>query len=208
MLKARVETKEDYRAVEELTRKSFFNVYQPGCTEHYVLHKFRNSDNFIKELSLVLELDGRIIGYVMFAKAKVKMSDGSFKNVHTFGPFCVHPDFRHNGYGEFLLNTALDKAKNSGIKVLLACGSFDYYKKYGFVYASSRNVRYAFADENDRTVPYFLIKEFEPSYLNAKPCEYRDPEDYFVAIKDPDDFAEYEATFPYMEKKKTDTQIF
>ena len=208
MLQVRVESKEDYRVVEELTREAFFNVYLPGCKEHYVLHKFRESDNFIKELSLVLELDGNIIGHVMFAKAKVKLQDGSYKDVHTFGPFSIHPNYQKHGDGEFLLNAALNKAKELGVKVLLACGSIDYYKKFGFSLASSRNVRYAFAEANDKVVPYFLIKEFDKSYLNASPCSYQDPDEYFVADKETDAFEKYEQTFPYKEKKKTDTQIF
>lgn len=69
VIKVRVESKDDYRAVEELTREAFFNVYRPGCTEHFVLHKFRSSDNFVKELSLILENDGRITGHIMFAKS-------------------------------------------------------------------------------------------------------------------------------------------
>ena len=208
MLQVRVESKEDYRVVEELTREAFFNVYLPGCKEHYVLHKFRGSDNFIKELSLVLELDGKIIGHVMFAKAKVKLDDGSFKDVHTFGPFSIHPNYQKHGYGEYLLNDAFNRAKDLGLKVLLACGSLDYYKKFGFIKASDRNVRYAFADVNDKVVPYFLIKEFDKSYLNATPCIYQDPDEYFVADKETVAFEKYEETFPYKEKKKTDTQIF
>lgn len=208
MLQVRPESKEEYRIVEELTREAFFNVYLPGCKEHYVLHKFRDSDNFIKELSLVLELDGNIIGHVMFAKAKVKLQDGSCKEVHTFGPFSIHPNYQKQGYGKYLLNAALNKAKDLGVKVLLACGSIDYYKKFGFTLASSRNVRYAFAEANDKVVPYFLIKEFDKSYLNASFCTYQDPDEYFVADKETDAFEKYEQTFPYKEKKKTDTQIF
>lgn len=208
MLQVRVESKEDLRDVEELTREAFFNVYLPGCKEHYVLHKFRESDNFIKELSLVLELDGNIIGHVMFAKARVKLQNGSFKEVHTFGPFSILPNYQKQGYGKYLLNAALNKAKDLGVKVLLACGSIDYYKKFGFSLASSRNVRYAFADANDKVVPYFLIKEFDKCYLNASPCTYQDPDEYFVADKETDAFEKYEKTFPYKEKKKTDTQIF
>lgn len=208
MLRVRVESQDDFRFVEELTREAFFNVYMPGCKEHYVLHKFRESRNFVAELSLVLELDGKIIGHVMFSKAKVKLSDGSFKEVHTFGPFSIHPEYQRHGYGEYLLNTAFDKAKELGLKVLLACGSLDYYKKYGFKLASSRNVRYAFAEDSDMTVPYFLIKEFDESYLNATPCEYKDPDEYFIADNKPDEFAKYESTFPYKEKIKTESQLF
>ena len=208
MLQVRVENKDDFRKVEELTREAFFNVYLPGCKEHYVLHKFRDSNNFIKDLSLVLELDVNIIGHVMFAKAKVKLEDGCYKEVHTFGPFSIHPNYQKHGYGKYLLNAALNKAKDLGVKVLLACGAIDYYKKFGFTLASSRNVRYAFAEDNDKVVPYFLIKEFDESYLNASPCTYQDPDEYFVADKETDAFEKYEETFPYKEKKKTETQIF
>lgn len=208
VIKVRVESKDDYRAVEELTREAFFNVFRPGCTEHFVLHKFRSSDNFVKELSLILENDGRITGHIMFAKSRVCLADGSYKTVHTFGPFSVLPEYQKRGFGQYLLNEALKKAESLGVKVLLACGSYDYYRKFGFTLASSRNVRYAFADDSDSEVPYFLIKEFDTEYLNGIPCEYRDPAEYFVADKNKDEFERYETTFPYREKVKSDTQIF
>ena len=57
-----LETKEDYRAVENLTRVSFWNVYRPGCMEHYVLHCYRNDPAFVPELDFVMELGGELIG--------------------------------------------------------------------------------------------------------------------------------------------------
>ena len=173
-----------------------------------MLHKFRDKDNFVKELSLVLELDGNIIGHVMFAKAKVNLPGGSCKEVHTFGPFSIKPQYQKQGYGEYLLKHALTRAEKSGVKVLLVCGDLNYYQKFGFKLASSRNVRYGFAEENDSTVPYFLIKEFDEGYFNATPCEYEDPDEYFVADIFKDEFEKFDATFPYMEKKKLAGQIF
>ena len=62
----RFETKEDYREVEHLTREAFWNVYRPGCMEHYVLHCYRDDAAFVPELDLVMEVDGKIIGHVMY----------------------------------------------------------------------------------------------------------------------------------------------
>ncbi|PZW68277.1 hypothetical protein C8E88_101819, partial [Fibrobacter sp. UWR1] len=51
----RQEQPADFSAVENLTREAFWNVYRPGCLEHYVLHCYRSNPGFIPELSLVLE---------------------------------------------------------------------------------------------------------------------------------------------------------
>nr|MDD6336651.1 acetyltransferase [bacterium] len=60
----RKETPADYRTVENLTREAFWNVYRPGCLEHYVLHLFRDRDDFVPELDFVMEVEGNIIGHV------------------------------------------------------------------------------------------------------------------------------------------------
>ena len=45
----RVEEPRDYKTVENLTRESFWNVYRPGCTEHYVLHRYRDNPDFKRQ---------------------------------------------------------------------------------------------------------------------------------------------------------------
>ena len=106
----RLEQPEDYREVENLTREAFWNVYRPGCTEHYVLHQFRTNPDFIPELDFVMEekplngkcpgLESRIIGHVMFSKAELVLEDGSRKPSWTFGPICIHPEYKRKGYGQ------------------------------------------------------------------------------------------------------------
>ena len=61
----RLETEDDYRAVEELTRNAFWNVYKPGADEHYYVHMMRKHPDFIPELAFVLEKDGAIIWYLV-----------------------------------------------------------------------------------------------------------------------------------------------
>lgn len=72
----RLERKEEYREVEHLVRESFWNVYRPGCLEHYVLHQLRDDNAFVRELDFVIELDGKIIGQNMFMNAIIKADDG------------------------------------------------------------------------------------------------------------------------------------
>jgi len=69
----RLEEPKDYREVEELTREAFWNVYRPGCTEHYVLNQYRTNPDFIPELDFVMEEDNKIIGHIMFSKASLTL---------------------------------------------------------------------------------------------------------------------------------------
>ena len=98
-MKIRREQPADWQEVENLTREAFWNVYRPGCTEHYVLHCYRNDPAFIPELDFVMEEDGRIIGHVMFSKAEITLDDGSVFPSWTFGPISIHPDYKRKGYG-------------------------------------------------------------------------------------------------------------
>ena len=107
----RLEQFKDYREVENLTREAFWNVYRPGCTEHYVLNQYRTSPDFIPELDFVMMEEGRIIGHVMFSKAEITLDDGTVFPSWTFGPISIHPDYKRKGYGLKLLKYAIYKAK-------------------------------------------------------------------------------------------------
>ena len=67
----RREEKEDIRVVEELIRDAFWNVYGPGATEHYVAHRLRSHKDFVKELNMVAEVDGKIAGSIMYTEARL-----------------------------------------------------------------------------------------------------------------------------------------
>lgn len=117
-MKIRNEQPNDFREVESLTREAFWNVYRPGCTEHFVLKKYRDNDNFIPELDFVMEEDNKIIGHVMFSKAKIIKTDGSILPAWTFGPISIHPNYKRKGYGIKLLRYSIEKAKEYGVKLL------------------------------------------------------------------------------------------
>ncbi|MBP1552943.1 MAG: N-acetyltransferase, partial [Oscillospiraceae bacterium] len=95
----RTETEKDYKTAENVTREAFWNVYRPGCLEHYVLNQFRSNKDFIPQLSFVLEKDGEVIGHIMYAKAQIELEDGAKLPIMTFGPFSILPQYRGKGYG-------------------------------------------------------------------------------------------------------------
>ena len=96
----RRERPEDRRAVEELVREAFWNIYRPGCLEHYVLHRLRDDPAFVPELDLVMERDGRLIGQNMFMHAAIRADDGRKIPIMTMGPICIAPEFKRQGYGK------------------------------------------------------------------------------------------------------------
>lgn len=206
-LHIRQETEQDYRIVENLTREAFWNVYRPGCTEHFVLHHYREDAGFVAELSLVLEKDGTIIGHIMYAKSEIQTENGAIP-ILTFGPISIAPAEKRKGYGKMLLDASMEKAKAYGAKALAITGNIDFYGKSGFVLASSKHIRYADAAPEDTIVPYFLIKELEDGFLDNIRGSYRDPAPYFIAEQEPESFAAFDAQFPPKEKKKLPGQLF
>ena len=138
----RLERKEEEREVETLVREAFWNVYRPGCLEHYVLNQMRNNPDFIPELNFVLEKDGKIIGQNVFVRAVIKADDGREIPISAMGPICIAPELKRQGYGKFLLDYTLERAKEFGVKALCFEGNIDFYGKSGFDYASQFGVRY------------------------------------------------------------------
>ena len=195
----RLEQPQDYREVENLTREAFWNVYRPGCLEHYVLNQYRSNPDFIPELDLVMEEEGRIIGHVMYSKAELTLEDGSKFPIWTFGPISIHPDCKRKGYGLKLMNYSLEKAREMGIGALCMEGNIDFYKNAGFVLASTLNIHYH-GEPKDADVPYFLAQELIPGYLKGIEGTYCTPRGYFVADENPEAFEAYEAAFPAKEK--------
>lgn len=200
----RLEKKEDYRAVENLVRESFWNVYRPGCSEHYVIHVLRDDPAFVKELNFVMETDGRIIGQNMFMKTIIEADDGRTIPVLTMGPICIANDLKRKGYGKALLDYSLDKAAALGFGAVLFEGNIDFYGKSGFDFASKFDIRYHDLPEGADS-SFFLCKELKKGYLDNVSGVYQTPQGYYV-----DDAAveEFDKQFPYKEKLKLPGQIF
>lgn len=170
----RLEKKEEYREVENLVRESFWNVYRPGCLEHYVLNRLRNDPDFVPELDLVMEKDGRLIGQNMFMRAVIKADDGREIPIMTMGPICIAPDYKRQGYGKILLDTCLEKAKELGCGAVCFEGNIQFYGKSGFTFASEFGIRYQGLPEGE-DASFFLCKELIPGYLRGITGEYATP---------------------------------
>lgn len=200
----RLETAADYNEVENLTREAFWNVYRSGCTEHYVLHCYRNREDFVPELDFVMEIDGEIMGHIMYVRAHLETDDGRNIPIMTFGPMSIAPEYKRQGYGKILLNYSLEKAKELGAGAICMEGNIDFYGKSGFVVASTKGIHYH-GEPREEVLPYFLMKELEENYLQNAPGIYHTPEGYYVDDKDAEEF---DKQFPYKEKLKLPGQLF
>ena len=200
----RLEKKEEYREVENLVREAFWNVYRPGCSEHYVIHVLRDDPAFVKELDFVMERGGRIIGQNMFMKTVINADDGRIVPVLTMGPIGIIPDLQRKGYGKKLLDYSLDKASAMGFGAVLFEGNIGFYGKSGFDYARIFSIRYHdLPDGADDS--FFLCKELIPAYLNGITGVYQTPQGYYV---DDRDVEEFDKAFPAKVKLRLPGQIF
>lgn len=200
----RKERKEEYREVETLVREAFWNVYRPGCLEHYVLNQLRSDPAFVPELDFVMEKDGRIIGQNMFMRAKIKADDGRNIPIMTMGPICIAPEFKRQGYGRILLDYSLGRARELGCGAVCFEGNIGFYGKSGFSYAGDFGIRYHGLPEGE-DASFFLCRELIPGYLKGVTGEYAPPEGYFV---DEAEAELFDKTFPPKEKLKLPGQLF
>ena len=200
----RLEKKEEYREVENMVRESFWNVYRPGCMEHYVLNQLRNDPAFVPELDFVMEKDGKLIGQNMFMKAKIKADDGREIPIMTMGPICITPDLKRKGYGKHLLDYSLERARELGCGAVCFEGNIDFYGKSGFAPASTFGIRYHGLPEGE-DASFFLGKELIPGYLDGITGEYATPQGYFV---DKTKVETFDKEFPVKEKLKLPGQLF
>jgi len=200
----RRERPEDYKTVENLTRDAFWNVYCPGCIEHYVLHCLRTDSDFVPELDLVMEKDGKIIGHVMYMRGKIHSDDGKDIPIMTFGPISIAPEYKRKGYGKQLLDYSVEKAAQLGAGCLCIEGNIDFYGKSGFVVASTKGIHY-YAEPRENEVPYFLLKELKTGFLNNITGVYHTPEGYFVDKKKAEEF---DSGFSPKQKLKLPGQLF
>lgn len=200
----RLERKEEYREVEALVREAFWNVYRPGCLEHYVLNQLRNDPDFVPELDFVMEKDRRIIGQNIFMRASIKADDGRDIPIMTMGPICIAPEFQRQGYGKILLDYSLEKAEKLGCGAVCFEGNIDFYGKSGFTFASQYGIRYHGLLEGE-DASFFLCKELIPGYLSGITGEYTTPKGYLV---DENKAIEFDKDFPYKERLKLPGQLF
>ena len=199
----RPEMPEDYAEVENMVRDSFWNVYRPGCLEHWLLHVMRDDPAFVRELDVVMECGGEIIGQNVFVRAKIDTDDGREVPILTMGPICVRNDLKRQGFGKLLLDRSLELAKAWGAGALFFEGNINFYGKSGFTYASEFGIRYHGLPEG-ADASFFLGRELIPGYLSGVTGVYSTPEVYLVTAEDAEFF---DRQYPPKEKKELPGQL-
>lgn len=144
MITIRNEQPTDYRRVEEITRQAFWNLYLPGASEHYLVHTLRRHQDYMPELSFVIEAKGEIIGSIHFTHAWVITSAGDEIPVVHLGPVSITPALHRQGFGRALITHAIDSAKARGHRAIVLGGFPYHYQPYGF--ASTKKYRIAMTD--------------------------------------------------------------
>lgn len=170
MLNIRNERESDYKIVEDITRKAFYNVYVPGCMEHYLVHIMRGHEDFIPELDFVIELDGQIVGNIMYTKAKLTDEGGTEKEIVTFGPVSILPKYQRKGYGKMLIEHSLKRAAELGYEAVVIMGSPANYVGSGFQCCRKYNI----CVEKEKYPAAMLVKELKPGALDGKLWFYSD----------------------------------
>ena len=193
MLKIRNERPEDHRAVEELTKLSFWNVNFPGCDEHYLAHILRGHEDFVPELDFVAELDGRLIANIMYTRSRLRGADGAVKTVLTFGPLSVLPKYQRRGYGKTLLEHSLDKAAELGYEAVVIFGNPENYIPRGFKSCKKYNVALA---EGFYPVA-LLVKELKTGALDGNNWIFEESKAFEFGEAAADEF---DKDFPQLEK--------
>ena len=166
----RNEKKEDWETVEKITRQAFYNLYVPGCVEHYLVHIMREHEDFIPELDFVLELDGQVIGNIIYTKAKLIDENGTEKEILTFGPVSIHPGYQRMGYGKMLMEHSFQSAIQSGYDTIVIFGSPVNYVSRGFKSCKKYNV----CIESGKYPAAMMVKELRPHALDGHKWVYQD----------------------------------
>lgn len=199
MLTIRNETEADHKIVEDMTRKAFYNLYVPGCVEHYLVHIMRSHEDFIPELDFVAELDGQVIGNIMYTKAKLTDEQGTEKDILTFGPVSIAPEHQRKGYGKALMAHSFRRALELGYDVIVIFGSPVNYVSSGFKSCKKYNV----CMDNGKFPSAMMVKELKEGALDGRKWFYRDSP---VMAVDEQTAQAYDSTLEPIEKKYLPSQ--
>ena len=123
----REETNVDAGVITEVTVAAFETLEISDNTEQFIIMALRAAKALT--VSLVAELDGRVIGHVAFSP--VTLSDGTL-NWYGLGPVSVLPAYHRQGVGTALVQEGLSRLKNLNASGCCVVGHPDYYRKFGF----------------------------------------------------------------------------
>lgn len=200
-MKLRLEEEKDFKVVENLIREAFWNVYKPGCDEHFIMHQLRKDGAFVSELDYVLEDKGEIVAHIVYAKGSLKKDNGEVVDALIFGPVGVLPTKQKQGYGSYIITETLKIAQNLGYPCVLITGNPKYYHRFGFETASKYGIDH---QELPKDIPVFMVKVLDETKMKDYKGTYSDPQVYYVNEKAVEDF---DSQFPPKIKEKRPGQL-
>ena len=195
----RNERASDYETVERITREAFYNIYRPGCVEHYLVHVMRNHEDFISDLDFVAELDGEVIGNIMYTRAKLADETGKVKEILTFGPVCIKPEYQRRGYGKKLIENSFNHAMKLGYDTVVIFGSPSNYVSCGF----KSCLKYGVCTADGKYPSAMMVRELVPGVLSGHRWVYSDSP---VMNIDEEEALKYDDTLENMAKEYRPSQ--
>lgn len=195
----RKEKETDYRIIEEITREAFWNLYVPGCDEHYLVHILRKHPDFIKEMDYVALVDNKIVGNIMYTKSYVLDENNNRLETLTFGPLSVLPEYQRCGIGASLINYTKNIAIKNNSKAIIILGYPHNYCKHGFKNSKDYKI-----SNVEGKYPYGqLVLELEKGIFEGKRWKF-----YCSKAFDLDENAveEFEKKFPKRKKEYNPSQ--
>jgi len=167
-LKIRPETEEDLTKITEVNDLAFGQK-----NEGILVERLRKTDSFISELSLVAELEGKIVGHILFYPVTIRSADSEFLSL-SLGPMAVIPELQRLGIGSQLVSEGLQAAKRLGHRSVIVLGHPEYYPRFGFKPASRWNIKAPF-DAPDEA---FMTLELVAGELKDKGGTVEYPEEF------------------------------
>ena len=196
----RLETIDDYLKVEELTREAFWNLYTPGCDEHYLCHILRDHKDFIKKLDYVAEIDGNVIASIMYTNSFLFSDDLDKVQIVSFGPLCVHPEYQRKGIGTALIEKTKMLVEKMNIPAIIIYGDPHNYCKHGF----KNGIDYQVSNMDGEYPLGLLVLELQPGFFGRKNWKVKQSDvfefDHEEAIEFDKEFKEKEKRVQYSQE--------
>ena len=155
----------DYEEVYVMAGKSFAASSHGDGTEQEYLNMIRKKDSFIPELSLVAQIDNKIVGQIVLYEMQINYKNRNETQL-VLSPLSVHPDYFRQGIGGKLISEGCKKVLNMGYKAVFLCGDYSYYSKFGFV----PTYKYEIYHRNDaeKKAEWCMVKELEKGCLTVE----------------------------------------
>jgi predicted N-acetyltransferase YhbS len=189
----RQEVENDHYKVEELTREAFWNLYKPGCDEHYLLHTLRSKPDFIQDLDYVAEIDEQIVGSIIYTRSYIVNENNDIMKTVTFGPICVHPKYQRSGIGTKLIEYTKDLVVKKGFPAIIILGDPHNYCKHGFKTGKDYNI----GTMEGKYPLGLLVLELKKGVFQNHRWKFKESNAYEIDIEKIED---YDKRFPVKEK--------